>query len=109
MSSNSTENAGSNAAAGVATGTGFTGVVLLLPDGVAKSLLLIIAPTITIIITKSWWLVTSLVEEKIRDWRLNAEEKRAAHRVKALKDDPDATAQMIEDAIKVHQAIILLQ
>lgn len=108
MNSGSTTTIGGKAA-GLSAGTGFTGVVLLLPDGLLKSILLIAAPTITIVISGSWALLTMIVQEKIADWRLRSQKQRAAALVRSLASDPTASAQVKGDAQKILEALTLLE
>jgi hypothetical protein len=98
------------AGVGLATGTGFTGVVLLLfPDGIWKSLLLIVAPTVTVIISATWSVTTSFVEAKITNWRLDQEKKSALARLEEEKAKPNPNPKAIADAQEVVDAISRLE
>lgn len=57
-------------AAGLSGGTGFAGLVLLMPDGTLRSVLLILSPAITIMITSFWGWLAQEVNERVAEWRL---------------------------------------
>jgi|GEM_PF-3431181 len=57
-------------AAGLSGGTGFAGLVLLMPDTTLRSVLLILSPAITIVITSFWGVLVQEVNERVAEWRL---------------------------------------
>jgi hypothetical protein len=91
-------------AAGLSGGTGFAGLVLLLPDGIWKSILLILAPTITVTISSSWHVVTDEINAAVADWRIKNEIKRAERVLKTV-NDPELKSQ----AQKMIDALTLLR
>jgi len=98
-----------SAAAGVSGGTGFAGIVLLLPDGLAKSVLLILAPTITVVITSFWHIVTDEVGSTIIDWRIRRQRKRAEKLFRDLRNDPSVSDATRADAQKTLEALTALE
>src|SRR3989441_12345787 len=77
-------------AAGLSGGTGFAGIVLLLPDSVWKSILLIIAPAITVAISSSWHVVTDEIDARVADWRIRTQRRRAQKLLDDLNKNPVA-------------------
>ena len=67
----------SSTAAGLSGGTGFAGLVLLMPDGVLRSALLILSPSITIVITSFWQVAIDELSTWLADWKLHRQTKSA--------------------------------
>jgi len=93
-------NASANAA-GVSGGTGFAGLVLLMPVSFLRDVLLILAPAITIIITSCWDILAQETSQQVADWRLRRQRKRAEAVLQRFIDNPD-TPQAIKDQAKAH-------
>ena len=89
-----------SSAAGLSGGTGFAGLVLLLPDGTLKSILLILSPTITIVVSSFWHVVTEEIESKVADWRIRSQKKRAAELYERLLKEGSADEELKEKAKK---------
>jgi hypothetical protein len=101
--------AGRSKAAGLSGGTGFAGIVLLLPDGVWKSILLILAPAITVAISNSWHLVTDEIEARVADWRIRTQRRRAQKLLDDLNKNPNADASLKAQAQKTVNALTILE
>jgi hypothetical protein len=96
-------------AAGVYGGTGFAGIVLLLPDGLMKSILLVLSPTITLIISSSWHLLIHEIDSRVADWRIRSQKQRVQKLLKALKEVPDVNAELVRQAQEDLDALMLLE
>jgi hypothetical protein len=97
------------AAAGLSGGTGFAGLVLLLPDGIAKSVLVILAPAITVAISGSWRFVVEEINKRVADWRIGSERKRVEALLESLNKNPGASEQLKLQAKNDLDALMLLQ
>jgi hypothetical protein len=89
-------------AAGLSGGTGFAGIVMLLPDNVWKSILLIIAPAITVAISSSWHVVTDEIDARVADWRIRMQRRRAQRLLDDLNKKPganEALKQQVQDNV----------
>jgi len=97
-------------AAGLSGGTGFAGLVLLMPDGVWKSILLVLAPTITLIISSSWHFFTNEVSIRVADWRIHSETRRVQALVIKLQNQmPPASPALVQQAQQDLNALVLLE
>src|SRR5229473_891342 len=85
-------------AAGLSGGTGFAGIVLLLPDSMWKSVLLIFAPTITVIIGSSWHILTDEISFRVAEWRIQSQIRRDTKRYNALNADDSASDNLKRQA-----------
>jgi hypothetical protein len=95
--------------AGLSGGTGFAGVALLLPDGVVRSILLILAPAITVAISSSWAFFAEEMDMQAADWRIRRQRKRIEGLLDSLKTNPSVSAQLREQAQKDFDALVALQ
>ena len=98
-----------SSAAGLSAGTGFSGVVLLLPDGPVKSILLIIAPTITVVISSSWYVFTQEIEARVADWRIRSQKNKAAILYERLKKDEGSDPALTEQARQNLNALTIIE
>jgi hypothetical protein len=96
-------------AVGVSGGTGFAGMVLLLPAGTWKSILLILSPTITIAFSALWRIISQEVDARVADWRIKEQKSRADTLYKQLKNDPNASPDAILRAKQTLDALTILQ
>ena len=96
-------------AAGLSAGTSFSGVVLLLPDGLTKSLLLILSPAITIAISNLWHVVTQETDAWVADWRIRSQKRKAANLYQNLISDRSANPQLVEKAKQNLDALTLIE
>src|ERR1700752_671794 len=96
-------------AAGLSGGTGFAGIVLLLPEGVIKSILLILAPALTIAVSSSWHVIVDEIDSRVADWRIRTQRKRAEKLCSTLDNDPSTSAEIKLQAIKNLEALVLLE
>ena len=96
-------------AAGLSAGTGFSGVVLLLPNSPTKSLLLIASPAITIAISSLWHVVTQETDAWVADWRIRSQKKKAVKIYEKLKSDGAANPQLVEKAKQNLEALTLIE
>jgi hypothetical protein len=94
---------------GLSAGTGFASLVSLLSDGGLKSLLLIVAPAVTIIISRLWHLIIVTIEQRIADVRLREQIEQAARVIQELKANPNASNKAKADAQKILDAMTLLK
>ena len=67
---NPDQDRGASSAAGLAGGTSLSGLILLMPDGIMRYILLLLAPTITILITRSWHIVEQEASSLVADWQI---------------------------------------
>jgi hypothetical protein len=96
-------------AAGLSGGTGFAGIAVLLPDGIWKSILLLIAPTITVVISSSWDLLSNEANTRVADWKIRTQKRRAQALLEVLKKDPNATDEIKQKAQDDVNALSLLE
>lgn len=69
----SSASVGSHSVAVGLGGTGFAGLVSLFPNHILKSVLLILAPSITIIINLFWKAMTAELGTQLADWKVRRE------------------------------------
>ncbi|MER8650289.1 hypothetical protein [Mesorhizobium sp. M0586] len=100
---------GASSAAGLSAGTGFSGLVLLFPDGLFKSFLLILSPAITIAISSSWHVVTEEVGARVADWRIRSQRKKAGKMLHALMADPSTSPDLLSRAKQNLEALTLVE
>jgi hypothetical protein len=97
--------------AGLSGGTGFTGLVLLIPDNggfhILRSILFVLAPTITLFISSFWDVLVREIDIRVVDWRIRSEKKRAEIRYRSL--DPAVSPEVRERAKKDLEALTLLE
>lgn len=96
----------SSAAAGLSGGTGFAGFVSLLPDNTIKSVLLILAPSITIIIGLFWKVATDELGAWLADWKLRREVRGAEALCRKLETNPNASTELREQAKATLRAVM---
>jgi hypothetical protein len=80
-----------------------------MPEGVIRSILLIIAPAVTVIISSSWGFVTEEIEQRVADWRLRSQKKKVANVYSGLMNDPSATPEAREGARLALEALTKLE
>jgi hypothetical protein len=85
-------------AVGVSTGTGLSGLVLLMPDGTLKSILLILCPTVTVVASGLWRVVNLELEAAVADWRIRSQKRKAIELLKRLNADAQPNQEMIQIA-----------
>jgi hypothetical protein len=98
-----------SSAAGLSGGTGFAGIALLMPEGFVKSVLLILAPTITVGISSSWHIFTQEVEARVADWRIRNQRRKAEELYRRLLHDSGTTDEIRDKAKKSLEALTLLE
>lgn len=96
-------------AVGVSGGTGFAGLVMLMPDSSARSVLLILAPAITALISSLWVPFTQEVDMRVADWRIASQRKQAQRRYDALISDGIIDQSVIAKAKLTLDALTLLE
>jgi hypothetical protein len=96
----------SSAAAGLSGGTGFAGLVSLLPDNTIKSVLLILAPSITVIIGLFWKVATDELGAWLADWKLRREARGAEALCRRLEANPNASAELKAQAEATLKAVM---
>jgi hypothetical protein len=96
----------SSAAAGLSGGTGFAGLVSLLPPGVIKSILFILAPSITIVISLFWKVVTDELGAWLAYWKLRRVTRGAEALLRRLESNPNASADLKEQAQATLRAVM---
>jgi|SRR5215813_3719231 len=96
-------------AAGLSGGTGFAGIVLLMPDSVWKSVLLIIAPAMTVVISATWLFLTDELGTVVADWRIKNQRRRAERLWHDVNNDPNATPELKAQARENLEALTLLE
>jgi hypothetical protein len=96
-------------AAGIYGGTGFAGLLVLLPEGYLKSILFVFVPTLTLIVSSSWHLLASEIATRVADWKIRKERKRVEMLVNNLNVDPTASPDLKAKAQKNLDALVLLQ
>ncbi len=84
-------------------------MVLLLPDGPVKSILLIIAPTITVVISSSWYVFTQEIEARVADWRIRSQKNKAAILYERLKKDEGSDPALTEQARQNLNALTIIE
>jgi hypothetical protein len=94
-------------AAGLSGGTGFAGIVVLMPEGVWRSALLVLAPTITIVVSSSWHFLTNEVEVRVADWRIKKQKRRSQEIFDTL--GPTTSPEVREKARRDFEALSLLE
>lgn len=80
----------SSALGGLSGGTGFAGVVSLMPEGIVKSVLIILAPAITVIISSSWHVVSQVINARVADWLIRSEKEKLSQLYNDLPKDADS-------------------
>ena len=98
-----------SAAAGLSGGTGFAGIVLLLPEGTLKSIFLILAPTITIVFSSFWHIVTQEVDAKVADWRIGSQKKKAMELLDNLKKEKDIDQGLVDNVKKAVDDLTMVE
>jgi len=87
-----------SAAAGLSGGTGFVGLASLLPDSTIKSVLLLLSPSITIIISLFWKVATDELAAWLANWKLRRETHSAEALCLRLENNPNASVELKEQA-----------
>jgi hypothetical protein len=85
-------------AAGLSGGTGFAGLVSLFPDNIEKSALLILAPSISIVISVFWKTAIYELRAWVDDWKLRRELRAAQAFYRRLENYPNASPELKEQA-----------
>jgi hypothetical protein len=98
-----------SSAVGVSGGTGFAGIVLLMQDGVVKSILLILSPAITVIINRLWHVFTEVIDERVADWRIWSQRRKAEKLYERLKSDASVDPSVRDKAKATLDALKLLE
>jgi len=88
----------SSAAAGLSGGTGFAGLVSLLPTSSTKSALLILSPAITTLISLFWQIAIDELGAWLAYWKLQREVRGAEALCRRLETNPNASAELKEQA-----------
>jgi hypothetical protein len=97
-------------AAGMTSGGGLVGLILLLPEGSFwRSALTVAAPFITVAVTSSWHVVTDYVARRVADAQIASERRRLESLVETIKGDATASDEAKNEAAKALQALTLLQ
>src|SRR5262245_42859927 len=84
-------------AAGFSGGTGFAGLVLLLPQGLMKSALLAMAPAFTVAIGATWHVLTNEIDNRVADWRLAQQRRRVEDLLKTLPECCESRREALKD------------
>jgi len=99
----------SSAAAGLSGGTGFAGLVSLLPNSPMKSVLLILSPSITILISLFWKVAIDELSAWLAYWKLRREVRGAEALCRRLEADPNASAELKEQAHATLRSVMLTE
>lgn len=95
--------------AGASSGTVLASLFSLMAEGTGKSVLLILAPTIAVIVTAVWGLAVSLLSDKVADWKISSQLKRAEKILQDLRSDPASNPETIKSAEDQVEALKLLE
>jgi hypothetical protein len=96
-------------AVGISGGTGFASIVMLLSEGSTKSVLLILAPTLTIVISGAWSIAVDLAKQKYADWQIKKQRESAEARYELIKSDPTISAEVKDRAKKTVDALRIVE
>lgn len=95
--------------AGASSGTVLASLFSLMQEGTGKAVLLILAPTIAVIVTAAWGLAVSVLSDKVADWKIGKQRKRAEKILSDLRDDPQAKQETVKSAEQQVEALKLLE
>jgi hypothetical protein len=84
--------------AGVSAGTALIGVLSQLGDGPTKTIFLLLAPTITIIVSFLWDSLWSEVKQRVADQRIAIQRQKQEELVRRLKMDPSIPEELKKQA-----------
>lgn len=91
--------------AGISGGTGFTGLALLAPEGPWRNVLLLLAPSVSLVCGILWGSVIGQLQEEITRWELKRQVKRANSYYAKIANDPLADPELLAEAIKAKRAM----
>lgn len=97
------------AVVGVSAGTGLSGLMMLLPDGTMKAILLLSCPALTVIIGALWKIFSDETDSFIGGLRLRVHKKQAQKLYNRLVADPTSTAAAIEEAKALVDTLSMLE
>lgn len=97
------------AIAGASSGTVLASLFSLMAEGTAKSVLLILAPNIAVIVTAVWGFAVSFLSDKVADWKIGSQLKRAEKILRKLRSDPASNPETIKSAEGQVEALKLLE
>ena len=104
----SDKEAGHASIAGVSAGTTFVGIFSQLGDGRLKSILLLLAPTITIVVSFFWNSLWSEIQQFVADRRIRSQRKKQEKLVERLNKE-GANSDVKEGAQSALNALLLLE
>ncbi len=85
-------------AVGVSAGTGLSGIVLMLPEGALKSVLVILCPTITVLAAGLWSIITAEIYARVADFRISSQKERAKLLYEEIRSDINSSPELVEKA-----------
>jgi hypothetical protein len=92
-----------SAAVGVSGGTGFTGLVLLLPESVLRQVLLILAPAMTVFVSSLWDFIADEISSRLYLWKIRSQRRQFEKLSSAIEGNPSADEdlkQRIRDGLR---------
>ncbi len=81
------------AAGAAGTGTILASLFSLIDDGTTKSVLLIFAPALTILLAQLWEILGAVCRDKIADWKISKSKKKLQEIIDLHEDDPETVAE----------------
>ncbi|PZU81240.1 MAG: hypothetical protein DI528_21590 [Shinella sp.] len=87
MSDKKKTSARESSIAGASTGTLFASLISLMDDGSIKSILLILAPPVAVLVSAVYSELVRLMDEVVADWKISRQRARAEKRVASIKAD----------------------
>ena len=95
--------------AGASSGTVLASLFSLMAEGTGKAMLLILAPTIAVVVTAVWGLTVSILSDRVADWKISRQLKRAEKILQDLRTDPNSNQETIKSAEGQVEALKLLE
>lgn len=95
--------------AGAGSGTVIASIISLVPDSGAKSLLLILAPTMAVLITAAWGHISDYIDDKLADYKVSRERKRAEKLVEDMERSATADDATLLEMRNKLEALKLLE
>ncbi len=95
--------------AGGLGGTAFASLVLLMPPGKIQSVLLILAPSITILISMFWKAVTDEIGEILAEWKMRFETLRVERMCIRIENNPHASEELRAQARSTLAAVMMAE
>lgn len=108
MSRGPTKNTGAKVV-GVSAGTGLSGLVLTLPDGPLRLVLMMLCPTLTLVASGLWRIATDEIDEIIKSKRIMRERVKAERFYYALQEDASANPELVQLAKERVEELIKMQ